>query len=659
MISSITTSRIPQATPWPESTTISSIAGAFDRSADPRLHATGRANFTFLTDLSGTPLQTVSADAGTSMTITDAARRPVLARSANGTVRTWQYESASLPGRPLSVTEQAAGQAARIMERFVYAGHQPEEKALNLAGQCVRHYDTAGRVQINGMALTGTAMSTSTQLLSDSAHADWQGAGETQWEAQLTGKIYTSQTTTDVTGNILTLANTSYNVQRMVWDRAGLLKGSWLAVRFAPERVIVKSVTYSAAGQVLQEVHGNGVVTTYEYEPQTQRLTGMKTERPAGHAAGAKVLQDLRYEYDPVGNVVKKRNDAEATRFWRNQKVVPEITYVYDSLYQLARACGREMANAGQSGTEQLPAAIVPVDSSAYTNYTRTYTYDDAGNLTQIRHSSPATNNSYTTNIAVSDRSNRAVMSSLTADPAQVEGLFMAGGQQKQLMPGQILTWNGRGELADVSPVVRPGQTPDRESYQYDSNSQRVCKTTVQTRGDVVLTRKVIYLPGLELRSAMWGSSPTEHLEVSTMGVGGRAQVRVLHWDMGQPWPMSNAQVRYNYADLIESAGLEVDENGNIISQEEFYPYGGTAVLTARSQVEADYKMVKYSGKERDATGLYYYGYRYYQPWSGRWLSADPAGTVDGLNLYRMVRNNPGSYRDNDGLITEEDKKNT
>jgi len=60
---------------------------------------------------------------------------------------------------------------------------------------------------------------------------------------------------------------------------------------------------------------------------------------------------------------------------------------------------------------------------------------------------------------------------------------------------------------------------------------------------------------------------------------------------------------------------------------------------------------VRYSGKERDATGLYYYGYRYYQPWAGRWLSADPAETVDGLNLYRMVRNNPITLMDSNGLI--------
>ncbi|WP_262815062.1 RHS repeat-associated core domain-containing protein, partial [Enterobacter bugandensis] len=127
-------------------------------------------------------------------------------------------------------------------------------------------------------------------------------------------------------------------------------------------------------------------------------------------------------------------------------------------------------------------------------------------------------------------------------------------------------------------------------------------------------------------------------------------QVRVLHWTSGRPDGISNDRVRYSHDNLTGSSGLEVDGDGNVISMEEYYPYGGTAVWTARSAVEADYKTVRYSGKERDATGLYYYGYRYYQPWAGRWLSADPAGTVDGLNLFRMCRNNPVTYTDPDGL---------
>ncbi|EGH49324.1 insecticidal toxin protein, partial [Pseudomonas syringae pv. pisi str. 1704B] len=51
-----------------------------------------------------------------------------------------------------------------------------------------------------------------------------------------------------------------------------------------------------------------------------------------------------------------------------------------------------------------------------------------------------------------------------------------------------------------------------------------------------------------------------------------------------------------------------------------------TAWWAARSAVEAKYKTVRYSGKERDTSGLYYYGLRYYAPWLQRWINPDPAG---------------------------------
>ncbi|MEI9539860.1 RHS repeat domain-containing protein [Enterobacter cancerogenus] len=642
--------------------------GFLTQSADPRLHDAGLANFTYLTDLAGNVLRTQGVDNGTTMTLNDAAGRPFITVSNisttdNGTgdrsqsvTRTWQYEDTELPGRPLSITEQLAGEATHITERFVYAGNTEEEKAMNLAGACVSHYDTAGLEQTDSVALTGISLSVTRRLLKDAdspdAVADWQGQDTSAWNDLLGAEAYITLTTADATGAVLTTTDAKGNLQRVAYDVAGLLSGSWLTVRGGTEQAIVKSLTYSAAGQKLREEHGNGVVTTYTYEPETQRLTGVRTERPAGHASGAKVLQDLRYAYDPVGNVLKISNDAEETRFWRNQKVVPENTYAYDSLYQLVSATGREMANTGQQGSNAPSATVpLPTDSSAFTNYTRTYSYDSAGNLTQIRHSAPATNNSYTTNITVSDKSNRGVLSTLTENAAEVDALFTAGGQQKQLQPGQGLVWTVRNELRKVTPVVRDGGADDGESYRYDADSQRLLKVSVQKTGSSLQTQRVMYLPGIELRTTSGGGTEMESLQVMTVGEAGRAQVRVLHWESGRPADITNNQTRYSYDNLIGSSQLELDGDGNIISMEEYWPYGGTAVWAARSQTEADYKTVRYSGKERDATGLYYYGYRYYQPWAGRWLSSDPAGTVDGLNLFRMVRNNPASGYDIAGFM--------
>ena len=639
--------------------------GVLERSADARLAAAGRANFTYLTNFAGTALHTRSVDAGISITLNDAAGRPFMEVSQVGidqagnedsgqaVTRTWQYEAPTLAGRPLSVTEQVAGEEARVVERFVWAGATQQARDHNLVGQAVSHYDPAGLQKTNSLALSGVPSSVTRQLLKDADNpaviADWQGEAASDWDARLAFEAYTTQTTADATGAMLTTLDAQGNLQRVAYDVAGQLRGSWLTIKGKAEQVIVKALSYAATGQKLREEHGNGVVTTYTYAPTTQRLARIKTERPAGHASGANVLQDLRYAYDPVGNVLKVRNDAEATRFWRNQKVVPENVYTYDSLYQLIRATGREMANAGQQGPNLPPFAAF--DSATYTPYTRTYTYDTAGNLIQIRHSAPATNNCYTTDITVSDRSNRAVLSTLAKDSSAVEALFTPGGQQAVLLPGQSLTWTPRAELKQVVPVRREGGVNDSESYRYASDSQRVLKARTQHTARSAQTQRVIYLPGLELHITLSGDKTTENLQLMTVGEAGRAQVRVLRWATGKPADVANDQVRYSYDNLLGSSALEVDGAGKRISQEEYYPFGGTAVWTARNEIEAGYKTVRYSGKARDATGLYYYGYRYYQPWAGRWLSADPAGTVDGVNLYRMVAGNPVSSIDDKGLM--------
>ena len=60
------------------------------------------------------------------------------------------------------------------------------------------------------------------------------------------------------------------------------------------------------------------------------------------------------------------------------------------------------------------------------------------------------------------------------------------------------------------------------------------------------------------------------------------------------------------------------------------------------------------SKRTEDETGLIYYGRRYYSPQIGRWLTPDPAGFTDGLNLYAFVKNNPLTYVDLYGLYYDD-----
>ena len=60
----------------------------------------------------------------------------------------------------------------------------------------------------------------------------------------------------------------------------------------------------------------------------------------------------------------------------------------------------------------------------------------------------------------------------------------------------------------------------------------------------------------------------------------------------------------------------------------------------------------KFTGKELDdETGLYYYGARYLNPRTSRWISSDPA--MDGINWYAYANNNPVKYSDPTGKVPQ------
>ena len=56
-----------------------------------------------------------------------------------------------------------------------------------------------------------------------------------------------------------------------------------------------------------------------------------------------------------------------------------------------------------------------------------------------------------------------------------------------------------------------------------------------------------------------------------------------------------------------------------------------------------------------DETDLLYYGYRYYNASTGRWLSRDPLDERGGKNLLSFVANNPVSYIDRLGCCVPGD----
>jgi insecticidal toxin complex protein TccC len=606
-------------------------------------------NFRYHCSLSGQVLRSQSQDAGNQVTLVDIAGSPFWQQGSRGQTMRFDYDDVH---RLTTVHERdTSTEPERTSQRYVYGEGLAEAVAGNCRGQQVRSYDTAGLTEVTRFTLTGQSLHEVRQFLQDPlARSDWQGE-EVQWQALLETERYSSRLGYNAQGAVLRSVDARGNQQHQSLDVAGQLASS--ALRLADggaERPILVAISYSAAGQVLQEQAFNGVVTEYTYEAQTRRLSRLRTTRPVQSGRNT-LLQDLSYYYDPVGNILSINDAAIQTRYHNNQRIEPVNTYGYDAVYQLLSATGRENANASQQGPG-LPTPEVPIatDPNQFSQYTRLYQYDDGGNLTQMRHQG---RHNYTLDMLVSPSSNRAVRKTGQLLPSEIEGHFDAGGNLIALAQGQPMSWDGRNQLQRVAQVVRPVGEDDAQYYQYDGDGTRVRKTT-DSHTDTLLRRaQVFYLPGLELRRTqrLQGNSTyaEEELHVIKVSSAGRQQVRVLHWESGLPEDLPNDQLRGSLDNQLGSSLLELDPQADILTLEEYYPYGGTAVWSGKNASETKYKFVRYSGKERDATGLYYYGFRYYAAWLGRWLNPDPAGTVDGLNLYRMVGNNPINYMDPDG----------
>ena len=401
---------------------------------------------------------------------------------------------------------------------------------------------------------------------------------------------------------------------------------------------LLKAAHYDAEGRWLAQITGNNVTSNAAYETSTGRLKRLTATAPEGVR-----LQDLDYEYDPVGNIVRLLDHTKPVTFLANQCVVAENTYTYDSLYQLMCATGRETVQAGQH--PGLPELVIPapIDPGRLLNYTEYYHYDEGGNRTELRHVSDQ--HPFRQRMRIDPHSNRALPWNEGDDEPDFTRSFDENGNLQYRVPGaQPMTWDGLNQLLCVTAVSRSTAADDAEGYRYNATGERVVKFSRQQAHGVTHQRVVHYLPGLEVRT----TDDDEELQVICVPLG-RGSVRCLHWVKGKPAGIEADQLRYSVDDQLGSCSLELDRHAAVISHEGYYPYGGTAWWAARSKVDADYKTIRYSGKEQDASGLYYYGFRYYAPWLGRWVSPDPMGIVDGLNVYRMVGNNPSSFVDVQG----------
>ena len=305
----------------------------------------------------------------------------------------------------------------------------------------------------------------------------------------------------------------------------------------------------------------------------------------------------------------------------------------YDSLYRLVEASGREhhgQVSPGQGATDTVAQRVsAPNDVTAVRNYTQRYTYDEHGNLLELRHQLAARHSAgaWTRRSQYSEHGNRLRASAV-----------------------------GKTETPELYPHDELGrmQFPHLDEVEYDEFDQlrRVRRGTMEVFFQYVGAARVrkltvkggrteerVYVGGVEEYRAFVGSDPFDDEKIDELtftehAPGGLTLDVKLRRDRK---PVAGAKPLYRYAlgNHLGSTSLEVDEDGKVVSYEEYHPYGTTAYRAVRGDVDVDVNRYRFTGMERDEeTGLAQHGWRYFASWLGRWESADPIGLGGGINRY-------------------------
>ena len=618
------------------------VAGRLVAQRDPRFLApTARPNLATVYSLSGAVLLTESIDAGWRLDLPGESGQ--MQERWDGRCSHWKCEYDEQQ-RLTALHEHTPDSALRAIERLTYAGNTVEFAERNQCAKVIRYDDTSGTLHSEEYGLLGELLLQKRHFLKGLQSPDWPLALVSRHGLLEPDEGFQTRRHYSPCAELIRQVDARGHRQSWHFDRAGQLEQVRLQLKDdTTEQTLLHSLRYNAQGQIESQTAGNGTITSSQFDAADGRLLRLETHRP-----GRGRLQALSYRYDAGGNVVELHDHTQPTRYFANQLVEPTNQYTYDSLSQLISASGREAL--GQSIRPELPdLAPDPGDNSRLLNYTEHYEYDRSGNLRLLRHQSAHPGQAHRRAFKVAEESNRALAWDEQRPPDFTRG-FDANGNLQGLHPhDQPMLWTGQDQLQRITLVSRKVGENDAEYYAYDHQRLRVRKQQRSLASGVMHVRDVRYLPGLEIRTL----DDSEHLEVITVEAG-RSQVRCLHWVTLPPDEIRQDQLRYSLSDHLGSSTLELDGEADIISREGYYPYGGTAWCAARNEVEARYKTIRYSGKERDASGLYDYGLRYYAPWLCRWICPDPAGDVDGLNVYRMVRGNPLRYVDVQGQMAEE-----
>jgi RHS repeat-associated protein len=273
-------------------------------------------------------------------------------------------------------------------------------------------------------------------------------------------------------------------------------------------------------------------------------------------------------------------------------------------------------ANAGDQhfaydDLDRLTLANGPYGASG-ANATFSYSYNEIGNLTLNSQLSLNTY-IYPTSGSSSVRPHAVSTAGANSYTYDANGNMLTGA-------GRTYTWNPENKPLTI---VQGGTTT---TFVYDGDGARVKKVVGTTTTRYI--HKLYECDNTNCSRFVWAGS----MRIATIA--------------------SSGIVNYWHGDHLGSSSVITDSTGAKVENITYYPYGGTRTNTSPSTPAIDVPY-KYTGKELDSTGLYYYEARYYDPTLARFISADTIveslSNPQVLNRYSYVGNNPLRYTDPTG----------
>ncbi|MDI1443569.1 RHS repeat-associated core domain-containing protein [Polyangium sp. 6x1] len=196
--------------------------------------------------------------------------------------------------------------------------------------------------------------------------------------------------------------------------------------------------------------------------------------------------------------------------------------------------------------------------------------------------------------------------------------------------------WGTAGQLLAVE------RDDIRVEFTYDPFfrriEKRVLKRTAPDRSAVLVSRTRF----------VWDGNVLAHDVEETLTAAGDPVVseRSYCFEEGGFVPLAQRESRRYKNDVVEGDWIYY-VNGPAGAPERLVAADGTIVCEIRlsawghaelARCESTKTPIRFQGQyEDEETGLYYNGFRYYDPETGRYISQDPLGIAGGLNLYRYV----------------------